>query len=94
MDGAYDKKYEQSRADYEGCCVGTTGNTTDDVKPRESLCVEIKLDTLFDFSKSGAYSVRVDRYDEPDGLPGEKIQELPIAQSNAIAITIPDRTAE
>jgi len=73
---------------------GSTGNTTSTVKSGEALCGVIALDTLFDFSRLDDYSIRVDRYDEPDALPGQKLQDLQIVQSNTINMTVPSPPSE
>jgi hypothetical protein len=73
---------------------GSTGSTTGTVKSAEALCGVITLDTLFDFSRLGDYSIRVDRYDEPDGLPGQKLQDLRIVRSNRISISVPGALGE
>src|SRR5258708_34085827 len=63
---------------------GSTGSTTHTVNSRATLCGVITLDTLFDFSAWGHYSFRVDRYDAPDALPGQKLLDLQIVQSNTV----------
>ena len=68
---------------------GSTGSTTHTVNSRATLCGVITLDTLFDFSALGHYSFRVDRYDEPDALPGQKLVDLQIVQSNTVILTVP-----
>ena len=57
------------------------------VKPRKALCGGISVGVIYDLSKPGAYRVRIDRYDEPNALPGQKLGELPLVHSNWLAIS-------
>jgi len=75
---------------------GSTSNMTADkpqipslLKPGESVCTVDSVGALYDLSKPGDYRVRVDRYDEPDASPGEKLHELQVIQSNWISLTVP-----
>jgi hypothetical protein len=72
---------------------GSTGMTTVTVKSGESLCGIITVGTLFDFPAPGDYTVRVDRYDEPDALPNQTLQSLPIVQSNAATLAVAHSTS-
>ncbi|MFZ1086167.1 MAG: hypothetical protein WAN35_14480 [Terracidiphilus sp.] len=62
------------------CC------TWDTVKPRKALCGGYTIGAEYNLSKAGAYRARVDRYDEPDATPGQKLRELPIVHSNWMTI--------
>lgn len=59
------------------------------VKPQWALCGGTSADDVFSGALPGAYKVRVDRYDEPDALPGQKMKELPIVQSNWMTLRVP-----
>jgi hypothetical protein len=50
------------------------------------LCGGIGVGVIYDLSKPGAYRIRVDRYDEPDATPGQKLGDLPIVHSNWLTI--------
>jgi hypothetical protein len=56
------------------------------VKPRKALCGGLTVGAIYNLSKQGAYRIRVDRYDEPDAMPGQKLAELPIVHSNWLTI--------
>jgi hypothetical protein len=56
------------------------------VKPRKALCGGIEVGGIYDLSKPGAYRIRIDRYDESDTTPGQKLGDLPIVQSNWLTI--------
>jgi hypothetical protein len=64
----------------EGCCTWAT------VKPRNALCGGLRLGAIYDLSKPGTYRIRIDRYDEPDATPGQKLSDLPIVHSNWLTI--------
>lgn len=59
------------------------------VKPRKALCGGIGVGVIYDLSKPGAYRIRIDRYDEPDAMPGQKLGDLPLVQSNWLTISVP-----
>jgi hypothetical protein len=61
-------------------------NTWDTVKPRKALCGGLTIGAIYNLSKAGVYKVRIDRYDEPDALPGQKLGDLPIVHSNWLMI--------
>ncbi|MDR3751518.1 MAG: hypothetical protein P4K94_08540 [Terracidiphilus sp.] len=61
-------------------------NTWDMVKPRKALCGGIGVGVIYNLSKVGPYRVRIDRYDEPNATPGQKLGELPIVHSNWLTI--------
>jgi hypothetical protein len=67
---------------------GSTGMTTATVKSGDSLCGVVGIRTLFDFPAPGEYAIRVDRYDEPDALPNQSLQSLPIVESNTATLTV------
>jgi hypothetical protein len=67
---------------------GSTGDTTAIVKPGDSLCGGVTIRTLYDFPAPGKYAIRVDRYDEPDALPNQSLQSLPIVESNTATLTV------
>lgn len=67
---------------------GSTGNTTATVKSGDSLCGGVSIRTLYDFPAPGEYAIRVDRYDEPDALPNQSLQSLPIVESNTATLTV------
>jgi hypothetical protein len=73
------EKLKQAPAGPQGCCSAT-------VKPREALCGGIKVGVIYDLSKPGAYRIRIDRYDESDTMPGQKLGDLPIVHSNWLTI--------
>jgi hypothetical protein len=73
------EKLKQVPAGPQGCCSAT-------VKPRRALCGGIGVGVIYDLSKPGAYRIRVDRYDEPDATPGQKLGDLPIVHSNWLTI--------
>jgi hypothetical protein len=73
---------KQAPAGFEGCCTNT-------VKPRKALCGGIGVGVIYDLSRPGAYRVRIDRYDEPDAMPGQKLGELPLVHSNWLTIIGP-----
>jgi hypothetical protein len=62
------------------------GNTWQTVKPGGALCGGIGLGVIYDLSKPGTYRIRVDRYDEPDAVPGQKLADLPVVHSNWLTI--------
>jgi hypothetical protein len=70
----------QVPAGVEQCC------TWDIVKPRKALCGGLRESAEYDLSKAGAYRIRVDRYDEPDAMLGQKVSDLPIVHSNWLTI--------
>lgn len=70
----------QAPAGVEQCC------TWDTVKPRKALCGGLREGAEYDLSKAGAYRIRVDRYDEPDAMPGQKLSDLLIVHSNWLTI--------
>jgi hypothetical protein len=70
----------QTPANLEQCCTWSV------VKPRKALCGGYRVSAVYNLSKPGAYRVRIDRYDEPDAKPGQKIGDLPIIHSNWLAI--------
>jgi hypothetical protein len=76
------EKLKQAPAGFQGCCTNT-------VKPRQALCGGIGVGVLYDLSRPGAYRVRIDRYDEPDAMPGQKLGELPLVHSNWLTIFEP-----
>jgi hypothetical protein len=41
---------------------------------------------IYDLSRPGAYRIRIDRYDESDTTPGQKLDDLPIVHSNWLTI--------
>jgi hypothetical protein len=59
------------------------------VKPRRALCGGIGVGGIYNLSRPGAYRVRIDRYDEPDATPGQKLGELPLVHSNWLMIFEP-----
>ncbi|WP_035358695.1 hypothetical protein [Edaphobacter aggregans] len=59
------------------------------VKPRKALCGGLKVGVIYDLSRPGAYRVRIDRYDEPDAMMGQKLGELPLVHSNWLTIFEP-----
>lgn len=59
------------------------------VKPRKALCGGLKVGVIYDLSRPGAYRVRIDRYDEPDAMIGQKLGELPLVHSNWLTIFEP-----
>lgn len=63
------------------------------VKPRKALCGGAIVGAIYNLSKAGAYRVRVDRYDEPDATPGQKLGDLPIVRSNWLTILEHPRVA-
>jgi hypothetical protein len=73
---------KQAPAGFQGCCTET-------VKPRKALCGGIGLGVVYDLSRPGAYRVRIDRYDETDVMPGQKLGELPLVHSNWLTIFEP-----
>jgi hypothetical protein len=56
------------------------------VKPRNALCGGLPVGGIYNLSKTGTYRIRVDRYDEPDATPGQKLGDLPIVHSNWLTI--------
>ncbi len=74
---------KQIPAGSEGCC------TWDTVRPRKALCGGIKIGGSYDLSRPGAYRIRIDRYDEPDAVQGQKLRELPLVHSNWLTIFEP-----
>jgi hypothetical protein len=70
----------QVPAGSEQCC------TWDTVKPRKALCGGLTVGAIYNLSKTGAYRIRIDRYDEPDATPGQKLSDLPIVHSNWLTI--------
>lgn len=73
---------KQAPAGFEGCCTET-------VKPRKSSCGGIGVGTVYDMSRPGPYRVRIDRYDETDFMPGQKLRGLPLVHSNWLTILGP-----
>lgn len=73
---------KKALAGFQGCCTNT-------VKPRKALCGGIGVGVIYDLSRPGAYRVRIDRYDEPDAMPGQKLGELPLVHSNWLTIFEP-----
>jgi hypothetical protein len=59
------------------------------VKPRKALCGGIKVGVIYGLSRPGTYRVRIDRYDEPDAMPGQKLGDLPLVHSNWLMIFEP-----
>ena len=59
------------------------------VKPRKALCGGLEVGVIYDLSRPGAYRVRIDRYDEPDAMMGQKLGELPLVHSNWLTIFEP-----
>jgi len=59
------------------------------VDPRWALCGGTHADAVFSGALPGAYKVRVDRFDEPDALSGQKMKQLPIVQSNWMILRVP-----
>jgi hypothetical protein len=74
------ERLKQATAGLVQCC------TWDTVKPRKALCGGLKVGVLYDLSKARAYRIRIDRYDEPDATPGQKLDDLPIVHSNWLTI--------
>jgi hypothetical protein len=70
----------QQQAGLDQCCSWYT------VKPRKALCGGLTVGAIYDLSKTGAYRIRVDRYDEPDASPRQKLGDLPIVRSNWLTI--------
>jgi hypothetical protein len=70
----------QNPAGSEQCCTWYT------VIPRKALCGGLTVGAIYNLSKAGAYRIRIDRYDEPDATPGEKLGGLPIVHSNWLTI--------
>jgi hypothetical protein len=70
----------QEPAGRDQCCTWHT------VKPREALCGGLTVGAMYDLSKTGAYRIRVDRYDEPNASPMQKLADLPIVHSNWLTI--------
>lgn len=70
----------QATAGLVSCC------TWDTVKPRKALCGGLTAGAIYDLSQASAYRIRVDRYDEPDATPGQKLSDLPIVHSNWLTI--------
>ena len=70
----------QVTAGLEQCCTWNT------VRPRKALCGGLTVGAIYDLSKPGAYRIRIDRYDEPDATPGQKLGDLPIVHSNWLTI--------
>jgi hypothetical protein len=56
------------------------------VRPRKALCGGLTVGAMYNLSKAGAYRIRIDRYDEPDATPGQKLGDLPIVHSNWLTI--------
>lgn len=73
---------KQAPAGFEGCCTNT-------VKPRKALCGGIGVGVVYDLSRPGPYRVRIDRYDETDAMPGQRLGELPVVHSNWLTIIGP-----
>jgi len=73
---------KQAPAGFQGCCTNT-------VKPRKALCGGIGVGVVYDLSRPGPYRVRIDRYDETDAMPGQKLGELPLVHSNSLTIIGP-----
>src|SRR5271170_324248 len=73
------EKLKQVPAGPQGCCSATE-------KPRKALCGGIKVGVIYDLSKPGANRIRIDRYDESDITPGQKLGDLPIVHSNRLTI--------
>ena len=73
------EKLTQAPAGPQGC-----GSAT--VKPRKALCGGITVGVIYDLSKPGAYRIRIDRYDESDITPGQKLGDLSIVHSNWLTI--------
>jgi hypothetical protein len=71
----------QEPAGLDRCCTWYT------VKPRKALCGGLTVGAIYDLSKTGAYRIRVDRYDEHDASPRQKIGDLPIVHSNWLTIS-------
>jgi hypothetical protein len=67
-------------ANLDQCCTWGT------VKPRKAECGGLTVGAIYNLSKAGPYRVRVDRYDEPDATPGQKLGDLPIVHSNWLMI--------
>jgi hypothetical protein len=67
-------------AGLEQCCTWST------VKPRMALCGGLTIGAIYNLSKAGAYRIRIDRYDEPDAMPGQKLSDLPMVHSNWLTI--------
>jgi hypothetical protein len=70
----------QAPAGLKQCCTWSS------VKPREALCGGLTVGAIYHLSKAGAYRIRIDRYDEPDATPGQKVGDLPIVRSNWLTI--------
>jgi hypothetical protein len=70
----------QEPAGLERCCTWNT------VGPRKALCGGLTVGAIYNLSKAGAYRIRIDRYDEPDATPGQKLSDLPIVRSNWLTI--------
>jgi hypothetical protein len=66
--------------------------TWDTVKPRKALCGGLRESAEYDLSKAGAYRIRVNRYDEPDASPGQRLSDLPIVRSNWLTIFVTPQT--
>jgi hypothetical protein len=74
---------KQAPADFEACCNWAT------VAPRKALCGGMNLGATYDLSRPGTYRARIDRYDESDAMPGQKVGELPLVHSNWLTIFEP-----
>lgn len=70
----------QTPAGLAQCCTWST------VKPRKALCGGLTISAIRNLSKASAYRIRIDRYDEPDATPGQKLGDLPIVHSNWLTI--------
>ena len=73
------EKLKQAPAGPQGCCSAT-------VKPRKALCGGISVGVIYNLSQAGPYKIRIDRYDESDSTPGQKLGDLPIIHSNWLTI--------
>ena len=59
------------------------------IGPGWALCGGTHAEGVLSGTTPGAYKVRVDRYDEPDALAGQKMKDSPIVQSNWMILRIP-----
>jgi len=46
----------------------------------------MSLANVCDLSIADAYRIRVDRYDEADATPGQKLHDLPVVHSNWLTL--------
>lgn len=67
----------------------TESNLWFPVEPRSALCGGTHAEAVFSGALPGVYKIRVGRFDEPDALPGQKLKELPIVQSNWLIVRVP-----